>query len=82
MICQFTWVVATSTPGFANQDDIWVDCLRCSSDGIYGLQINHGSQIKTKAIDVILIHPMQETFDDHFPRHGILGFKIISTATM
>src|SRR4030042_6696535 len=67
-------VVLTPAPGFRYKNHIRIDLSRFPGDGIQGFPVQHGGEIETKTIDVIILHPEKDAIHDQAPRHGPFCF--------
>ena len=65
-------------PGFGDEVDVLGQFV---GDGVHGVFIQDGGQIKTEAIDVVLLHPVLQAVHDELAPHGGVAAVLVAAAT-
>ena len=73
-------VGAVHIPAFAVEDDVGTDCMDFGHDLVDGLHIQQAHQVEAEAVDVVLLAPVQDGFDDVLADHLTLGSGVVAAA--
>ena len=69
---------AAHCPAFAIEDDVGITSLNGGDDLVDGLNINQTGQVKTEAVDVVLLYPVEDGVHDVVSGHGALGGEVVA----